>query len=300
MCQPQGFEDPVHPHFVCELLKSLYGLKQAPRAWNAKFTGYLPALGFKSSHSDPSLFVKHVDSEIVILLLYVDDIILIGSNEQLVQTLVDDLSSVFEMKDMGKLTYFLGLQITYSDSGDIFVSREKYAKDLLQKSGMTSCRACPTPCKPHTQVLKEEGEVLSDPTMFRSIVGALQYLTFTRPDIAYALNTACQYMTAPTDVHFHLIKRILRYVQGTLKHGISFTSGPWHLTAYSNADWAGDISTRRSTTGFVVFLGHNPVSWQSKKHSSVSRSSTEAEYQALANNVADLFWIRQVLQDLQI
>ncbi|KAL6295890.1 hypothetical protein ACE6H2_004032 [Prunus campanulata] len=115
MHQPQGFEDPVHPHFVCKLQKSLYGLKQAPRAWNAKFTGYLPALGFKSSHSDPSLFVKHADFEIVILLLYVDDIILTGSNEQVVQTLVDDLSSIFEMKDMGKLTYFLGLLITYSD-----------------------------------------------------------------------------------------------------------------------------------------------------------------------------------------
>ncbi|XP_021805278.1 uncharacterized protein LOC110749474 [Prunus avium] len=136
--------------------------------------------------------------------------------------------------------------------------------------------------------------------MFRSIVGDLQYLTFTRPDIAYAVNTACQYMTAPTDVHFHLIKRILRYVQGILKHGISFTSGPWHLTAYSDADWAGDINTRRSTTGFVVFLGHNPVSWQSKKQSSVSRSSTETEYRALANSAADLFLVLQVLQDLQL
>ncbi|KAI5325476.1 hypothetical protein L3X38_034550 [Prunus dulcis] len=209
-----------------------------------------------------------------------------------VQTLVDDLSSVFGMKNIGKFACFLGLQITYSDSRDIFVSQEKYARDLLQKSGLTSCRACPTPCKPHTRVLKEEGEVLSNPTMFRSIVGALQYLTFTRTDIAYLVNTAYQYMTAPTDVHFHLIKRILRYVQGTPKHGISFTTGPWHLTAYSDADWAEDINTMRSTTGFVVFLSHNPESWQSKKQSSVSRSSTEAEYQALANSAADLFWIQ--------
>ncbi|KAI5355626.1 hypothetical protein L3X38_008521 [Prunus dulcis] len=300
MKQPPGFEDSTHPQFVCKLKKSLYGLKQAPRAWNAKFTGYLPTLGFKSSHSDPSLFVQHTGNDIIILLLYVDDIIITGSSDQLIQRVVTDLSEVFEMKDMGQLTYFLGLQISYNSSGDIFVSQTKYAKDLLHKAGMSSCRACATPCKPHTQVLQTDGEPLADPTMFRSLVGALQYLTFTRPDLAYAVNHVCQYMNNPTEVHYFLVKRILRYVQGTLEYGISFTKGPWQLSAYSDADWAGDINTRRSTTGCVVFLGCNPISWQSKKQGSVSRSSTEAEYRALANTAADLSWIRQVLLDLKM
>ncbi|KAI5344250.1 hypothetical protein L3X38_012127 [Prunus dulcis] len=262
--------------------------------------GYLPTLGFKSSHSDPSQFVQHTGNDIIILLLYVDDIIITGSSDQLIQRVVTDLNEVFEMKDMGQLTFFLGLQISYNSSGDIFVSQTKYAKDLLHKADMSSCRACATPCKPHTQVLQTDGEPLADPTMFRSLVGALQYLTFTRPDLACAVNHVCQYMNNPTEVHYFLVKRILRYVQGTLEYGISFTKGPWQLNAYSDANWAGDINTRRSTTGCVVFLGCNPISWQSKKQGSVSRSSTEAECKALANTTADLSWIRQVLLDLKM
>ncbi|KAI5336291.1 hypothetical protein L3X38_015558 [Prunus dulcis] len=195
-----------------------------------------------------------------------------GSNAKLVQTVIDDLGAVFEMKDMGRLTYFLGLQVSYNSTGDIFVHQHKYAKDLLQKAGLSNCRACPTPCKPHNQVLMSEGEPLHDPTFYRSIVGALQYLTFTRPDLSYAVNTVCQCMTAPTEIHFHL----------------------------SDVDWTGDLNTRRSTTGFVLLLGHNPISWQSKKQGSASRNSTEAEYRALANTAADLAWIRQVLPDLKV
>ncbi|KAI5321826.1 hypothetical protein L3X38_030898 [Prunus dulcis] len=220
MRQPQGFEDSKYPTHVYLLRKSLYGLKQAPRAWNAKFT----------------------DS--VILLLYVDDIILTGSKDSLVQEVIDELSAVFEMKDMGRLTYFLGLQISYNDNGDIFVCQTKYARDLLAKAGMATCQSCTTPCKPHCQLLASEGDSLSDPTMYRSIVGALQYLTFTRPDLCYAVNTVCQYMTQPSDLHFQLVKRILRYIHGTLDHGLNFTSGSWDLHAYSDADWASDVNIR--------------------------------------------------------
>ncbi|VVA37848.1 PREDICTED: Retrovirus-related Pol poly from, partial [Prunus dulcis] len=169
MRQPQGFEDSKYPTHVYPLRKSLYGLKQAPRAWNAKFTGHLPAIGFTVSHSDPSLFVKHVGSDSVILLLYVDDIILTGSKDSLVQEVIDELSVVFEMKDMGRLTYFLGLQISYHDNGDIFVCQTKYARDLLAKAGMATCRSCTTPCKPHCQLLASEGDSLFDPTIYRSI-----------------------------------------------------------------------------------------------------------------------------------
>ncbi|KAI5330224.1 hypothetical protein L3X38_029622 [Prunus dulcis] len=277
MKQPQGFEDSSHPEYVCKLQKSLYGLKQAPKAWNAKFTGYLPSLGFKMSHSDPSLFVKISDSAIVVLLLYVYDIILTGSNSHVIQ------------------------EISYKSNADLFISQQKYAKDLLVKAGMESCRSCPTPSKPHTPVLPTDGEPLKEPSIYRSIVGALQYLTFTRPDLAYSVNTVCQFMNNPTEVHFQLVKRILRYIQGTLHYGLTYSSSvPVSLSAYSDADWAGDITTRRSTTGFVVFLGSNPISWQSKKQGSVSRSSTEAEYRALANASAEVAWIRQILADLHV
>ncbi|BBH09462.1 hypothetical protein Prudu_021967 [Prunus dulcis] len=218
--------------------------KQAPRAWNAKFTSHLRA--FIVSHSDPSLFVKHVGSNSVILLLYVDDIILTGYKDSLVQEIIDKLSDVFEMKDMGRLTYFLGLQISYNDNGDIFVCQTKYATDLLAKVRMDTCRPCTTPCKPHCQLLASEGDSLSDPTIYRSI-----------------------YTTQPSYLPFQLVKRILRYIHGTLDYGLTFTSGSWDLHAY--------------------------ISWQSKKQNSVYRSSTEAEYRALANTAADLAWVQQVL-----
>ena len=201
MKQPLGFIDDHYPDYVCRLRKSLYGLKQAPRAWNAKFTGYLPALGFVSSHSDPSLFVKHDGPNVVILLLYVDDIIITGSSSTLVQSVIDDLGQVFDMKDIGQLTYFLGLEVSYQSNGDLFVNQAKYARDLLKRAGMETCKPSITPCKPHCHVLTTDGTLLPDPTMFRSLVGALQYLTFTRPDLAYAVNTVCQFMTAPTDIH---------------------------------------------------------------------------------------------------
>ncbi|XP_048436096.1 uncharacterized mitochondrial protein AtMg00810-like [Pyrus x bretschneideri] len=298
MKQPQGFQDSEHPNYVCKLVKSLYGLKQAPRAWNSKFTTYLPTLGFVVLDSDTSLFVKTQGADVVILLLYVDDIIITGSSSFLVQQVIDALGEVFEMKDMGQLTFFLGLQITYQANGDLFISQSKYIQDLLKKAGLESCKPCSTPCKPHTQLLKDEGTPLPAPTMFRSLVGALQYLTFTRPDIAYAVNYACQFMATPTDVDFSLVKRILRYLQGTAACGLTYSaSSQLHLTAFSDADWASDINTRRSTTGYVVFLGLNPISWQSKKQGGYLEVP-EAKYKALANAAADMAWVRLILKDL--
>ncbi|CAL8077757.1 unnamed protein product [Prunus armeniaca] len=300
MKQPQGFVDPTYPDFVCKLQKSLYGLKQAPRAWNAKFTGYLPTLGFTVSPSDPSLFIKKTSSDILILLLYVDDIILTGSNPDIVNSVICDLGEVFELKDMSQLKYFLGLEIHYQANGNMFVNQAKYAKDLIKKAAMDTCKPCSTPSKPHQQALTTDGLALSDPTLYHSIVGALQYLTFTRPDIAFAVNTVCQFMHNPTDVHFGFLKRIIRYLQGTLQHGIAFSPGTMLLSGYCDADWAGDPNTRRSTTGYAVFLGHNTISWASKKQASVSRSSTEAEYRALAHCAVEISWIRQLLCDLHM
>uniref|UniRef100_A0A2N9IQH8 Reverse transcriptase Ty1/copia-type domain-containing protein n=1 Tax=Fagus sylvatica TaxID=28930 RepID=A0A2N9IQH8_FAGSY len=143
-------------------------------------------------------------------------------------------------------------------------------------------------------------DLLSDPTPYRSLVGALQYATFTRPDITYALNQVCQYMHKPTATHLAAAKRILRYLQGTLHLGIRFQSGSPALTTFTDSDWVGDPYDMRSTTGITVFLGNNPITWVSKKQHTVSRSSTEAEYQAFATGAAELAWLRQVLCDLGI
>lgn len=205
------------------------------------------------------MFVRATGSDLLILLLYVDDIILTGNNLLLIQQTITALGREFDMKDLGKLTYFLGLQVQYTSSG-IHVNQSKYAADLLAKAGMTHCKPCPTPCLPTTKLLKFDGVPLSDPTLYRSLVGGLQYLTFSRPDIAFAVNTLCQFMHTPTEPHFSTVKHVLRYLAGTLTHRIHFTSGDVHLQAYSDAEWAGDVNDRRSTTGYVVFLGNNPIS----------------------------------------
>lgn len=251
---------------MCKLVKSLYGLKQAPRAWNAKFTGYLPTMGFQMSHSDTIPFVKHDREDVIALLLYADDLILIGSNSSIMQAVIQELNEVFELINMRKLSYFLGLQIQYKEIRDIFINQSKYAKDLIHKAGMDSCKPTTTPCKPHTQMLATKGTLLSDPTEYRSLVGALQYLTFTRPDLSYVVNVACQYMTNPTNVHFNLVKRILRYVQGLIQCGLTYSaSSNTSITAFSDFDWAPDPNTRRSAISFAVYIRLNLISWQSKK-----------------------------------
>ncbi|KAM2192742.1 hypothetical protein ACFX1Q_028395 [Malus domestica] len=299
MSQPPGFEDPNHPSLVCKLHKSLYGLKQAPRAWNDRFTQFLPSLGFENTYSDSSLFVKHVGHEIVVLLLYVDDIIITGNASDAITQVINALTTEFDIKDLGLLHYFLGIQITKTAHG-LFLSQTKYVEDLLVKSEMIEAKPCDTPCLPYNRLLKEDGEPYSNPTLYRSLVGALQYLTFTRPDIAFSVHQVCQFMQNPMVSHFTAVKRILRYLKGTMQFGISYTKGDLQLKAFSDADWAGDPNDRRSTTGLVVFLGNSPISWSSKKQQTVSRSSTEAEYRALSFTSAELDWIKQLLVFLHI
>ncbi|XP_050144052.1 uncharacterized mitochondrial protein AtMg00810-like [Malus sylvestris] len=248
---------------------------------------------------DSSLFIKHDGTSIVVLLLYVDDIILTGDSDEGVHSVIQQLTTEFDMKDLGLLQYFLGLEIEYHSQG-LFVHQSKYVKDLLHKTAMSDCKSCVTPSYPNHKLLKHSSPPYKDPTTYRSIVGALQYLTFTRPDIAYSVNQVCQFMQAPLESHFVAVKRILRYLKGTLGWGICFRYGSLDLKAYTDADWAGDPNNRRSTTGFVIFLGQNPIFWSSKKQHTVSRSSTEAEYRAMATTTAEVVWLQQLLKDLHI
>ncbi|KAB2600999.1 hypothetical protein D8674_002004 [Pyrus ussuriensis x Pyrus communis] len=203
------------------------------------------------------------------------------------------------MKDLGILHYFLGLQIEYQSQG-ILIHQSKYIKDLLHKTNMLDSKPCTTPCHPHHKLLTHGSPPVPDPGIYRSIVGALQYLTFTRPDIAYSVNQVCQFMHSPLESHFVAVKRILRYLKGTMQLGLCYKPGSLNIKAYTDADWAGDPNDRRSTTGFIVFLGHNPISWSSKKQHTVSRSSTEAEYRAMATTTAEVVWLQQLLKDLSL
>ncbi|KAB2618580.1 hypothetical protein D8674_014449 [Pyrus ussuriensis x Pyrus communis] len=228
MTQPPGFVDSTKPRHVCKLNRSLYGLKQAPRA---------------------CLFIKQ-DSSITFILVYVDDIIITGSSRSVCQSIIAQLQTMFPVKDLGDIHYFLGIEVHRSAKG-MFLHQSKYALDLLKKTDMLGVKPCSTP-----------------------------------------------YMHSPRTIHLQAVKRILRYLKGTLDAGLWFTPGSQRLTAWSDADWAGCPVDRRSTSGYCVFLGPNLISWSAKKQCTVARSSTEAEYRSLANTAAELSWVCKILQDI--
>ncbi|KAJ9552360.1 hypothetical protein OSB04_016405 [Centaurea solstitialis] len=299
MEQPPGFVDSQYPNHVCRLKKALYGLKQAPRAWFQRLSSFLTQLGFTCSRADTSLFVFRRNSCILYLLVYVDDIILTGNNNDFIAQFVSRLHKEFAIKDLGKLSYFLGLEASYTNDG-LFLTQAKYAHDILSRAGLLDTKPVSTPLTTSSQLVSH-GDAFSDPTLYRSLVGALQYLTITRPDLSYAVNQVSQFFHAPTVNHFQAVKRILRYVKGTLSFGLTFKRSPnISVVAYSDADWARCIETRRSTYGYSIFLGGTIVSWSAKKQPTVSRSSCESEYRALANTASEVVWITSLLRDLHV
>ncbi|XP_020092817.1 uncharacterized protein LOC109713231 [Ananas comosus] len=186
--------------------------------------------------------------------LYVDDIIITGSNSTSIHNLIRELGTQFAMKDLGPLYYFLGIEV-HRDSNGIFLSQSKYSIDLLTRAYIDSAKACTSPVSSHKRLSLIVGDSLDDATFYRSIVGGLQYLSMTRPDLAFSVNQACQFMHAPTSEHLIAVKRILRFLKGTVDHGLYIGIGDLNLRAYCDADWAGDPDDRRSTSGFGVFLG---------------------------------------------
>ncbi|CAM8986787.1 unnamed protein product [Rhodiola kirilowii] len=274
----------------------------SPRAWFARLSERLYQLGFSSSRADVSLFIFNKNGVTIFMLVYVDDIVIAGSHYAAVDQLVKSLSETFPIKDFGKLNFFLGLEAAYN-SGGLTLTQHKYALDLLHRSSMENCKPTSTPLSATEKLSKDSGSPLTgdDVLKYRSMVGGLQYLTLTRPDISFAVNKVCQYLSNPTDVHWEAVKRILRYVKGTIDTGLKFRqSSRTRLSIFTDADWAGCTDDRRSTSGFAIFLGPNLISWSAKKQSTVSRSSTEAEYKALANGTAEAIWIQSVLKELGV
>ncbi|RVW44659.1 Retrovirus-related Pol polyprotein from transposon RE1 [Vitis vinifera] len=280
---PPGFEESMAKNQVCKLQKSLYGLKQSPRAWFDRFTKAVLKLGYKQGQADHTLFVKKSHTgKMAILIVYVDDIILSGNDMEELQNLKKYLSEEFEVKDLGNLKYFLGMEVARSRKG-IVVSQRKYILDLLKETGMLGCKPIDTPMDSQKKLGIEKESTPVDRGRYQRLVGRLIYLSHTRPDIGFAVSAVSQFMHSPTEEHMEAVYRILRYLKMTPGKGLFFRKTENRDTeVYSDADWAGNIIDKRSTSGYCSFVWGNLVTWRSKKQSVVARSSAEAEYRALA------------------
>ncbi|XP_019258479.1 PREDICTED: uncharacterized protein LOC109236724 [Nicotiana attenuata] len=251
-----------------------------------------------NSRADSSMFVYSSGGQYLFLLLYVDDIVLTGSNPSLISLFSRLLNSEFSITDLGDLHYFLGIHVTWLVNG-LHLSQSKYARDILDRAGLLQSKHVSTSSSSRSAIIEDSAVV--DGTLYHNLVGALQYLTMTRSDIAFAVNTASQHLHPPTSTRLAAVKCILRYIAGTLDFGLLLKPvTTYFLTVYSDSDWAGCPDTRRSTTGSMVFFCSNLISWSSKKQHTVSRSSTEAEYRAMAHTMAEVLWIQQLLWELHI
>jgi histone deacetylase 1/2 len=265
MHQPPGYADKSHPNYVCKLDKAIYGLKQAPYAWYARLCGKLESLG--PSKVVTSLFHYSNRKHTMFVLVYVDDIIVASPSQEATRALLLDLQEEFALKDLGDLHYFLGIEIKRDQEG-LVLTQGRYAADILKWSGMSKYKPIDTPLSSTEKLSVTEGSKLGieDSTRYRSLVGALQYLTLTRPNICFVVNKVCQFLHSPTTTHWSVVKRILRYVRGIMNLGLRIgKSKSMMVSAFSDADWDGCVDDRRSTGDFAVFLGSNLISWSAKK-----------------------------------
>ncbi|XP_070044037.1 uncharacterized mitochondrial protein AtMg00810-like [Nicotiana tomentosiformis] len=275
-------------------------LKQSPRAWFGKFSTIIQEFGMTRSEADHSVFYRHSAPNLYIyLVVYVDDIVITGNDQDGITNLKQHLFQHFQTKDLGRLKYFLGIEVAQSSSG-IVISQRKYALDILEKTGMMGCRPIDSPMDPNAKLLPGQGEPLRDPTRCRRLIGKLNYLTVTRPDISFPVSVVSQFMDSLCDSHWDAVVRILRYIKSAPGKGLLFEDrGHEQIVGYTDADWTGSPFDRRSTSGYCVLVGGNLVSWKSKKQNVVARSSAEAEYRAMAMATCELVWVKQLLKELK-
>ncbi|GJV46600.1 retrovirus-related pol polyprotein from transposon TNT 1-94 [Tanacetum coccineum] len=295
--QPEGFVDQDNPSHVYKLKKALYGLKQAPRAWYDMLSSFLISQQFSKGAVDPTLFTRHAGNDILLVQIYVDDIIFASTNIAMCDEFANQMTNKFNMLMMGQMSFFLGLQISQSPRG-IFINQSKYASEIVKKYGLHSTDYVDTPMIENKKLDEDLQGKPDDATLYRGMIGSLMYLTSSRPDLNYVVCLCARYQAKPTKTHLQAVKRILRYLNGTIHMGLWYSKDTdMSLTAYADADHAGCQDTRRSTSGSAQFLGDKLVSWSSKKQKSTVISSTKAEYIVLSGCCSQILWMRSQLTD---
>ena len=301
--QPTGFEEEVSK--VCLLLRALYGLKQSPREWYETLAEFLLSLGFVRSQYDSCLFLFKSDRGIVFVAVYVDDIQVVG-HRPLVDWIKGRLHDRFKTTDLGHCTYYLGMRMERDRArGLIKISQPGHIENILRTHQMTAAKSHASPMEPNannTLVAAPEGFVAEpdDVTAFKSGLGLLMYLMVrTRPDIAFAVCKLSTFSNNPSDVHWKALKRVFRYLAGTRSRGIVYGgANNLDLCGYTDADWAGDQDSARSTSGYVFTLNGGAISWKSTKQKSIAKSTCEAEYMAQSDTAQEAVWVRFMLSEL--
>ncbi|KAL5834699.1 hypothetical protein ACOSQ4_014196 [Xanthoceras sorbifolium] len=306
MRQPEGFKEAGKENLVCRLKKSLYGLKQAPRQWYKKFDSFMSSSGFTRCQADHCCYIKRFDNSFIILLLYVDDMLVAGSDMQEIMNLKRELSKQFAMKDLGAAKQILGMRIKRDTKSEtLLLSQAEYIKKVLSRFNMQDAKPVSTPLGVHFRLSKEQSPKTEEERThmakvpYASAIGSLMYaMVCTRPDIAQAVGAVSRYMNNPGKIHWEAVKWILRYLRGTTNKTLCFKGGDTTLTGYVDADLAGNVDIRKSTTGYVYTLGGTAVSWVSQLQKIVALSTTEAEYVAVTEASKEMVWLQSFLEEL--
>ena len=275
MKQPEGYVDMKNQDKVCRLKKSLYGLKQSANCWNKVIHNYLISENYIQNQADPCVYQKNIDVDgknvILIIALYVDDIIVISNDKELLVVEKLKLRTRFEMEDLGEIKYLLGMTIKRDRANrTLSIDQHQYLKCVLARFGMSQCKPVATPLEPGKKFEKlPDDEEPVNLREFQAAVGSLIYASVaTRPDIAAAVGVLSQYMSHPSHDHWCGIKRVLRYISGTVDYGLCYKyTDDLKLCGYSDADWGGDVNSRKSTSGYIFGFCSNPISWKSTKQS---------------------------------
>ncbi|GJW35344.1 retrovirus-related pol polyprotein from transposon TNT 1-94 [Tanacetum coccineum] len=247
--QPEGFVDQDNPSHVYKLKKALYGLKQAPRAWYDMLSSFLISQHFSKGAVDPTLFTRKARNDLLLVQIYVDDIIFASTNTALCNEFANLMTTKFKMSMMGQMSFFLGLQISQSPRG-IFLNQSKYASEIIKKYGLLTSDSVDTPMVEKNKLDEDLQGKPVDATLYHGMIGSLMYLTSSRPDLIYVVCLCARYQAKPTEKHLNAVKRIFRYLKGTINMGLWYSKDTgMSLTTYSDADHAGCQDTRRSTSG---------------------------------------------------
>ena len=289
---------------VCVLRKSLYGLKQAPRCWNVKFKKFLQKFSFSECEADGCIFSGEFEGHQVFLALFVDDGLLACKSSDILNKILTELNNEFAIT-VGDASYFVGLQIARDRcKKSMFINQSVYIEHILSKFGMSAAKSMSMPADPNVHLHAADPDSMSAcDAPYREAIGSLMFLTVvSRPDIAYIVNVLSKYLNNFDSTHWHAVKRVFAYLRGTSDVGIVYhrdsKENRCELVGYSDADFASDIDTRRSTTGYIFCLNESPVTWNSQRQKLVTVSTTEAEYVAASTAAKELCWLKKLVNDI--